>query len=52
MKAFKEFADHPFGAWVINGMAVIAFIIAFKIIVSKFPNSGVLGAAKAAINTV
>lgn len=52
MKAFKDFASHPFGSWVINGLAVVAFIIALKVLVDKFPNGGVLGAFKAAVGTV
>ena len=52
MKQFKSFADHPFGSWVINGLAVVAFIIALKILVDKFPTGGLLGAFKAAIGTV
>lgn len=52
MKGFKAFSEHWFGSWVINGLSVVAFIIVLKIIMAKLPNSGVPGAAKAAVATV
>jgi len=52
MKTFSEFADHPFGGWVINGLAVIAFIIVAKLLVSRLPDQGVLGTVKAGVNYV
>lgn len=52
MKFFQEFADHPFGSWVVNGLAVVAFIIVAKILVSRLQDSGFLGAVKAAVMSV
>jgi hypothetical protein len=52
MKVFNQFAGHPFGSWVINGLAVVAFIIALKMLVNRFPDQGPLGATKSAINAV
>jgi hypothetical protein len=50
MKVFKEFADHPFGSWVINGLAVMAFFIAFKMIVAAaLPQNGAPGAVRAGV---
>lgn len=53
MKTFKTFAEHPFGSWVINGLAVVAFIIVLKMLsMGVLPDSGPGGAIKAAIATV
>jgi len=52
MNFFDAFADHPFGAWVIQGVAVLAFIIAIKILASRLPDTGAPGAIKAGINIV
>jgi hypothetical protein len=52
MKFFDAFAEHPFGAWVVQGVAVLAFIIAIKILASRLPDSGPAGAIKAGINVV
>lgn len=52
MKLFNQFAGHPFGSWVINGLAVMAFIIAVKMLVNRFPDQGPLGATKSAVNAV
>jgi hypothetical protein len=52
MKVFNQFAAHPFGSWVINGLAVVAFIIVLKMLVNRFPDAGPLGATKSAINAV
>lgn len=52
MKQFEQFASHPFGSWVINGIAVVAFILALKLIVNRLPDNGPLGATKAAVNAV
>ncbi len=52
MKFFNQFAEHPFGSWVINGLAVVAFIIALKMLVNRFPDMGPAGAVKSAINAV
>lgn len=45
-----QFADHPFGSWVINGISVVAFIIVLKVLVARLNDSGLLGAIKAAVN--
>lgn len=53
MKVFNQFASHPFGSWVVNGLAVVAFILALKIIINKLPgDSGPVGAGKAAVNAI
>lgn len=52
MKFFDAFAEHPFGGWIINGVAVLAFIIAVKLLASRLPDSGPAGAVKAGINVV
>ncbi len=52
MKFFDAFAEHPFGGWVINGVAVLAFIIVVKIIATRLPDSGPGGAVKAGVNIV
>lgn len=52
MKFFNEFADHPVGSWIINGMSVVAFIVMIKVIVSRLQDSGILGAFKAAVMSV
>lgn len=50
MKVFQEFADHPFGSWVINGLAVMAFFIAIKLIVAAaLPQNGPGGAVRAGV---
>jgi len=51
MTYFNQFADHPFGGWVINGIAVVAFIIVIKVLVSRLQDGGVLGAIKASVMT-
>jgi hypothetical protein len=51
-KFFGEFADSGPGSWIINGFAVIAFIIVMKIAVLRLPDSGPLGAIKAGVNLV
>lgn len=52
MKFFDAFSDSRLGSWVINGLAVVAFIIALKILVSRLQDSGILGAIKAAVMSV
>lgn len=52
MKLFESFADHPFGSWVVNGLAVVAFIVALKVLSSRLPDSGPLGAVKAGVAIV
>lgn len=52
MKGFKAFSEHWVGSWIINGLSVVAFIIVLKVVMAKLPDSGVLGAGKAAVNTV
>jgi hypothetical protein len=52
MKGFRAFADHPFGSWVVNGLAVVAFILVLKILGSRLPESGVPGAVRGAIQSV
>ncbi len=49
-KFFNDFADSGPGSWIINGLSVIAFIIAAKLLVSRLSDSGILGAIKAGIN--
>lgn len=52
MKFFESFADHPFGSWVVNGLAVVAFIIALKLLSSRLPENGIPGAIKAGVAIV
>lgn len=52
MSSFRAFADHPFGSWVINGIAVVAFILVVKILASRLPEDGVPGAIRGAIQSV
>jgi hypothetical protein len=52
MKIFDQFASHAFGSWVINGLAVVAFILLLKVLVNRLPDSGPLGAGKAAVNAI
>ena len=49
---FNEFADSGVGSWVINGLAVVAFIVMMKVLVSRFPDKGFPGAVKATVNFV
>lgn len=51
-KFFNEFADSGVGSWVINGIAVVAFIIVLKILVSRLKDTGPLGAVKATVNFI
>lgn len=52
MKFFDAFAEHPFGGWIIQGISVVAFIVALKILTSKLSDSGPMGAVKAGVNIV
>lgn len=53
MKLFQSFADHPLGSWIINGIAVVAFILLLKLAVSQFlKDQGVQGAVKAAVQAI
>jgi hypothetical protein len=52
MKIFDQFASHAFGSWVINGLAVVAFILLLKVLANSLPDSGPLGAGKAAVNAI
>ena len=52
MKYFDAFAEHPFGGWVVNGVAVLAFIIVIKILATRLPETGAGGSVKAAVNIV
>lgn len=52
MKLFRQFADHPFGAWIINVFSVIAGILAAKLLVFRLPDSGLAGSTKALINSI
>ena len=52
MKFFNQFASHPFGSWVVNGLAVVAFILVLKMLVNRLPDQGIPGAAKSAVNAV
>lgn len=53
MKTFRAFSEHWLGSWVINGLAVIAFILVLKLLASQFlPDAGVPGAIKAGIGAV
>lgn len=42
----KAFASNAFGRWIIFGLTIVAFLIAFKFAVSYLPDSGFLGAFK------
>ena len=52
MDGFRKFSSHWFGAFVILILAVNAGIIAEKMLVSRFPDSGIPGAFKSAIMMV
>jgi hypothetical protein len=52
MKFFQSFADHPFGSWVVNGLAVVAFILVLKVLVSRLSDDGPVGAVKAGVLSV
>lgn len=52
IKAFDTFADSRLGSWVVNGLAVVAFILVLKIAVSRLPDAGVPGAIKAGVASV
>ena len=52
MKLFNQFADHPFGSWIINVISVIAGILLFKVLTSKFPDAGFPGSIKAAVSAI
>lgn len=53
MKTFRSFAESAFGSWVVNGLAVVAFILVLKLLASQFlKDSGPLGAVKAGIQAV
>lgn len=52
MKGFQAFADHPFGSWIVNGLAVVAFILVLKILASRLPEDGIPGAVRAGIQSV
>lgn len=50
---FQKFADSTIGSWVINGLAVVAFILVLKLLASQFlKDSGPMGAVKAGIQAV
>lgn len=42
----KAFASNAFGRWIIFGLTIVAFLIAFKFAISYLPDSGILGAFK------
>jgi hypothetical protein len=52
MKTFDSFADSRIGSWVVQGLAVVAFIVALKLLSSRLPEDGPLGAVKAGIAIV
>lgn len=53
MKFFREFADSTVGSWIINGLAVVAFILLLKLLAGQFlKDNGVQGAAKATIASI
>jgi hypothetical protein len=52
MKIFNQFASHPFGSWVINGLAVVAFILVLKMLVNRLNDNGPVGAVKSAVNAI
>lgn len=49
-KFFDDFANSGPGSWLINVLAVMAGFILFKILVLKFPDSGLQGSIKAVVN--
>jgi hypothetical protein len=52
-KGFEGFADSVIGSWIINGFAVIAFILVVKLIAAQFlPDSGPAGAVKGGIAAI
>ena len=46
--SFREFADHWFGSWVINGLSVVAFFLVVSVLLSRAPDNGIFGAVKGA----
>ena len=50
MKFFNSFADNPFGSWVVNGLAVLAFFVAIKIVAQKLGDKGLPGAIKGVVS--
>lgn len=52
MKTFDQFADSRLGSWVVNGLAVVAFILVLKLLVSRLPEDGPFGAIKAGVASV
>lgn len=52
MKAFREFADHPVGGWIIEGFSVVAFILALKLLVSRFSDQGKMASVKAVVQSI
>lgn len=52
MKMFDELADSGFGSWVIYGLSIVAFIIALKLLVSRLPEAGPVGAVRAGVLSV
>lgn len=42
----REFANNAFGRWVIFGLTIVAFLIAFKFVLTYLPDAGILGAFK------
>ena len=50
---FRKFADSTLGSWAINGLAVVAFILVLKLLVSQIKqDTGPVGAIKAGINAI
>lgn len=53
MKAFRDFAGSAFGSWIVNGLAVVAFILVLKLLAAQFlKDAGVQGAIRAGIASV
>lgn len=55
MKFFGEFADSGPGSWIVNGLAVVAFIIVLKLSLNlalQGKDDGILGTIKAGVNFV
>jgi hypothetical protein len=52
MDGFRSFSGHWIGAFIILILAVDAGLLAQKLLVSRFNNSGITGAIKSAVMTI
>ncbi len=45
----RSFVEHPFGAWIVTVLAVMAGFLVIKFLASKLPSGGVPGAIQSAV---